>query len=188
MRQLARSELSTSSQASRIPAGRLGSPLGSSWYARFWGGLSVPGGRLPGAVLFWHATATRPATTSRERSESRMAFLKAADGPAESTRRAQAYVMGGRAVGNRGRVRCVTWRGRLLSERLLLIVELDVRLVEQGHEKAEREVSGGSFREREAGVPAMQVALQPNEVGAELPGVEIVIGSPGRRPVRRRLK
>src|SRR6266446_3014476 len=92
------------------------------------------------------------------------------------------------AVGKRGRARCVIWRGRLASERLLLVVELDVRLVEQGHEKAEREVAGRSLREREARVPAVQVALQPNEVGSELPGVEIVIGRPGRRPMSRRLK
>src|SRR5882672_8042612 len=91
------------------------------------------------------------------------------------------------AVGNRGRARCVIWRGRLASERLLLVVELDVWLVEQGHEKAEREVAGRGLREREAGVPAVQVPLEPNEVGAELPGVEIVIGRPGGRAMRRRV-
>src|SRR2546426_2003676 len=96
--------------------------------------------------------------------------------------------MDGAGVGNWSQPRCVIWRGRLAGEGLLLVVELDVRLVEQGDIKAECEVAGRSLREREAGVPAVQVALQANEVSAELPRVEIVVGVPGRRPMCRRLK
>src|SRR3989475_11898123 len=149
MRLLARWELRTSSEASRIPAGRLGSPRGSSWYARSWGGFSGPGGRLPGAVLFWHATATRPATTSRERSESRMASsrLQMARQKARGVPRRKSRVRG--QLGTGAKPLCVIWRGRLAGERLLLVVELDVGLVEQGQESAARDIAGPSIGARQ---------------------------------------
>src|SRR5439155_19122414 len=76
----------------------------------------------------------------------------------------------------------------LAGERLLLVVEFDVGLVEQGDVDAEREVTVGGFQKREARMPAVQVALEMNGVGAELPRVEIVVRIPGRRPMRRWLE
>src|SRR2546428_13385702 len=89
---------------------------------------------------------------------------------------------------NRSRARCVIWRGRLLSEGLLLVVELDVGLIQQGDVEAEREVAVRGLEKREARVPAVQGALEANGVGPELPGVEVVVRGPGRRPMRGRLE
>src|SRR5204863_7061133 len=79
-------------------------------------------------------------------------------------------------------------RGRLLGEGLLLVVELDVGLIQQGDIEAEGEVAVRGLQKREARVPAVQIALEANGVGAELPCVEIVVRIPGRRPMRRRLE
>src|ERR1041385_6703206 len=79
-------------------------------------------------------------------------------------------------------------RGRLARDRLLLIVELDVGLVEQRNVEAERETAGGALGERKTGVPAVQIPLQLNHVHPELAGVEIVARVPVRRPWCRGLK
>src|SRR5690348_16907076 len=63
-------------------------------------------------------------------------------------------------------------------EGLLLVVELDVGLVQQGNVKAEGEAAGRRAQERKARVPAVQVALQADRVVAELPGVEVVVRIP----------
>src|SRR5439155_7111252 len=68
----------------------------------------------------------------------------------------------------------------------LVVIELDVRLVEEGDVEAEREVAVGALHEREAGVPAVQVALEAHVMLGELLGDEIVARSPRQRPVRGR--
>src|SRR5947199_9167395 len=78
--------------------------------------------------------------------------------------------------------------GRLLGEGLLLVVELDVGLIQQGDIEAEGEVAVRGLQKREARVPAVQIALEANGVGAELPRVEIVVRIPRRRPMRGRLE
>src|SRR3989454_1345824 len=115
-------------------------------------------------------------------------ILEASGRPVRSTRRADTEVANDARVGNRSRARCVIWRGRLLSEGLLLVVELDVGLIQQGDVEAEREVAVRGLEKREARVPAVQVALEANGVGPELPCVEVVVRVPGRRPMRRRLE
>src|SRR2546425_1400698 len=84
----------------------------------------------------------------------------------------------------------VTRRGHavakpLAGEALLVVVELDVRLVQQAHKERESEVAVRALQEREARVPAVQVALQLDDVLAELFGVDIVGRGPRRRPVLR---
>src|SRR6266571_7517044 len=71
-------------------------------------------------------------------------------------------------------------------EGLLVVVELDVRLVEQRNVEVEREVAVGALHEREGGVPAMQVARQLDVMLGELPRREIVARVPRQRPVGRR--
>src|SRR5690349_5721944 len=61
----------------------------------------------------------------------------------------------------------LTTDARLRRERLLLVIELDVRLVEEGDREVEREVAVGALDEGEAGVPAVQVALEPQIVLGE---------------------
>src|SRR3989442_13673413 len=57
---------------------------------------------------------------------------------------------------------------RSSHQALLLVVELDVRLVQQQDREVEREVAVRALEEREARVPAMQVAVQGDHVLAEL--------------------
>src|SRR2546429_6942954 len=71
---------------------------------------------------------------------------------------------------------------RLPLQALLLVIELDVGLVDQGHVEVEREVAVRALDEGEAGVPAAQVPLEPHVVLAELARVQVVQGAPGRRP------
>src|SRR6266571_3033388 len=108
------------------------------------------------------------------------------------------------AVGNRRRAGCVIWRGRLApfqrsgggsrvgtglpGEGLLLVVKLDVGLIQQGDIEAEGEVAVRGLQKREARVPAVQITLEANGVGAELPCVEIVVRIPRRRPICGRLE
>src|SRR5205823_5949475 len=73
----------------------------------------------------------------------------------------------------------------LAQEALLLVVEADVRLVEQRHVEIEPEVAVGGLQEGEARVPAVQVALQPDRVLAELARVHVVLRAPRRRPLWR---
>src|SRR5437763_1812890 len=94
----------------------------------------------------------------------------------------------GRALAAEPTDAVVISRGRLARYRLLLIVELDVGLVEQRNVEAERETARGGLVERKAGVPAVQIPLQLNDVHAELACVEIVVRIPGRRLVRGGLK
>src|SRR6266567_1555931 len=60
--------------------------------------------------------------------------------------------------------------------------------VENRDVETEGEVAVRGLQEREARMPAMQVALEVNGVRAELPRVEIVVRIPGRRPMRCRLE
>src|SRR3989442_15403129 len=73
-------------------------------------------------------------------------------------------------------------------QRLLFVVELDVRLVEQRHEKGEGEVAVGTLREREARVPAVQIPLQPHQMLAKRVGRHVVAGGPDRLPLLGRLE
>src|SRR5207247_7357621 len=66
----------------------------------------------------------------------------------------------------------------------LVVIELDVRLVEEGDVEAEREVAVGALHEREAGVPAVQVALEAHVMLGEMLGDEIVACYPRKRIVR----
>src|SRR5690348_10262263 len=74
----------------------------------------------------------------------------------------------------------------LLGEALLAVVELDVGLVHQRDGDAEAERSVRALHDVEAGVPAMEVALQAQDLLGELAGLEVVLGVPGGGPVRRR--
>src|SRR2546427_11888928 len=82
----------------------------------------------------------------------------------------------------------VTRRGHavakpLAGEALLVVVELDVRLVQQAHKERESEVAVRALEEREARVPAVQIALQLDDVLAELLGVDVIGRRPRRRPM-----
>src|SRR2546426_10777931 len=90
--------------------------------------------------------------------------------------------MDGAGVGNWSQPRCVIWRGRLAGEGLLLVVELDVRVVGQGDMRAECEAGGRSLGEREAPVPAAQDARQANEVRAGPAREGLGVEAPDRRP------
>src|SRR2546425_1127146 len=75
---------------------------------------------------------------------------------------------------------------------LLLVVELDVRLVQQRDREVEREVAVRALEEREARVPAMQVAVQGDHVlstpgvpGAAAGGAPAAAPRRGARPSRR---
>src|SRR5579885_3803871 len=143
-----------------MPAGRAGSPLGSSGYTRRWGGGRVATGTVP----VRHASATRPAAIPNAR---RIALLHPStfESPrAPSTRRATSHVAAPQELGARGRSRPVPRTGRLAHQRLLLVVELDVRLVEERHIEIEREVPGRGAGKREARMPAVQIALQAHVV------------------------
>src|SRR5437899_12410840 len=74
---------------------------------------------------------------------------------------------------------------RSSQQALLLVVELDVRLVQQRDGEVEREVAVWALEEREARVPAMQVAVQGDHVLAELAGVEVVRRRPPRGQIGR---
>src|SRR2546426_6560304 len=92
--------------------------------------------------------------------------------------------------GNRRQPCCHLWRthdGELLRsrERLLVVVEIDVRLVEERDVEVEGEVAVGALGEREARMPAVQIPLQPHVVLAKLASVEVVDRVPGQGPVRR---
>src|SRR5574341_969071 len=88
------------------------------------------------------------------------------------------------------------WRGEGLSpaedrseerlrpgERLLVVVELDIVEIDQDDVEAEGEIAVGALQERELGAPAVEVPLEPQNVLAELAGVEVVGRVPGRRPI-----
>src|SRR3989475_8474092 len=73
----------------------------------------------------------------------------------------------------------------LAREAGLVVVEFDVWLVQQTDVEREREVAVRALQEREARVPAMQIALQLDHVLAELLGVYVIGRRPRRRPMLR---
>src|SRR5882672_6546512 len=72
------------------------------------------------------------------------------------------------------------------GKRVLIVVELDVRLVDQGNVEAEGEIAVCALREHEARAPAVQIALEAEVVIGELLRTEIVGALPARGPIRRR--
>src|SRR3989442_6969095 len=92
--------------------------------------------------------------------------------------------------GSRPQPGCHLWRTHYVEqlrsrERLLVVVELDVRLVEERDVEVEGKVAVGALGEREARMPAVQIPLQPHVVLAKLASVEVVDRVPGQGPVRR---
>src|SRR3989475_329948 len=172
-----------------MPAGLFGSPLCSSWQVRCCG--AGGGGPTFVVVFVWQPTLSAAAASRAYRERKRIA----------DSRRS---VWAGREAGGmprgkscerrrldspaRSRLSPAEDRGarRSSQQALLLVVELDVRLVQQRDGEVEREVAVWALEEREARVPAMQVAVQGDHVLAELAGVEVVRRRPPRGPVRGR--
>src|SRR5436309_10966472 len=71
----------------------------------------------------------------------------------------------------------------LLHVRVLIVVELDRRLVGERDVEAEREASRRGLVKAERSPPAPQIALERERVIGELARREVVRGQPGRAPV-----
>src|SRR5216117_3506341 len=178
MRYPARFASVTSSHMSRMPRGRLGSPLGSSSYVRFAG---VDGALPPGPTRDgWHATAT---SSTKDRS-TRIRASGRGIARGVSTPHARSEVPDFQRV--------TTEPGLAVSPPEdndlphiggLIVVELDVRLIGERDVEAERKVTGRRLVEAEARTPPPQITLERQRVVGELPRSHIVRRAPVRRPV-----
>src|SRR5258705_962922 len=74
-------------------------------------------------------------------------------------------------------------QGSGVRKRVLVVVELDIRLIDQGDVEAEGEIAVGALREHETRAPAAEVALETEEVIGKLVCPEIERTVPVRRPV-----
>src|SRR5579859_1997185 len=142
-------------------------------------------------IVFWrsHAAISNPAATIPTRLRVRITSSRSGGtnamtkhGPCRSPRRGR---LPDAAAGESRHVPGGGQRTSRRAIRLLIVVELDVRLVDQGDVETEGEIAVGTLGEREPGVPATQIAVQTDEVLRELLGFEIVRRVPARGPVRR---
>ena len=74
--------------------------------------------------------------------------------------------------------------GPLLHVGVLIVVELDVRLVGERDVEREGKASSRGLMEAESGPPAPEIALEGERMVGELACGEVVRGIPGRAPVR----
>src|SRR5437667_8476947 len=73
--------------------------------------------------------------------------------------------------------------GPLLHVGVLIVIELDVRLVGERDVEREGKVSSRGLMEAESGPPAPEIALEGERMVGELACGEVVRGIPGRAPV-----
>ncbi len=64
----------------------------------------------------------------------------------------------------------------------MVVRELDFGLIGEADEKVEREVAVRSLDEREGGAPAMQIAIETDDVLSEFLVGDVVIRIPRHRP------
>src|SRR5207245_7874495 len=78
---------------------------------------------------------------------------------------------------------CLRERTALLHEGVLIVVELDIRLVGERDVEREGKVSSRGLMEAESGPPAPEIALEGERMVGELACGEVIRGIPGRAPV-----
>src|SRR6266550_2873929 len=165
---------------SRMPRGRLGSPLGSSSYVRFAG---VDGALPPGPTTDgWHATAT---SSTKDRS-TRIRASGRGIARGVSTPHARSEVPDFQRVTTEpGLAVSPPEDNDLPHVGGLIVVELDVRLIGERNVEAERKVTGRRLVEAETRMPASQIALEREGVIGKLPRPHVVRRAPVGRPVAR---
>src|SRR5918996_5625121 len=95
------------------------------------------------------------------------------------------------AVSHRPYLRAVLRNGQRdhsTREGLLVVVELDVRLVLEGNVEGKSESAGRGPQVAEAGLPAVHIAIEADGVVGEPARHHVVDGVPGRAPVGGRLE